>query len=151
MYKRVLATPCGDWGEVAALTAFKTTQDVYLDVWWMSVRLIDSRWERPRLLGDKGCCSNSPSRTPPGGQHRATHTHTSRFSVKYLTSQAEFNITLMTSLWHQGEKLPQSISRRYTTVFTGWAVLCLTSKLTFMSKKRWIDPLISTAVRALKM
>lgn len=39
----------------------------------MSVGLMDSRWERPRLLGDKGCCSNNPSRTPPGGQHNQAH------------------------------------------------------------------------------
>lgn len=55
-------------------------RSTYLDVSWMSVRLIDSRCERPRLLGDRGCCSNNPSRTPPGGQQRVTHTHTNKHS-----------------------------------------------------------------------
>ena len=53
-----------------------TGPSVYLDVWGISVRLMYSSCERPRLLGDKGCCSNNPSRTPPGGQHGNRHAHT---------------------------------------------------------------------------
>lgn len=51
---------------------------------YLEVRLMDSSWERPRLLGDKGCWSNNPSKTPPGGQQRTIHRHPFNFLQTYF-------------------------------------------------------------------